>query len=263
MKTVLSVCIVLLLSVCSVNAIDFTQPLTPNAQTIGLWHMDSTYQSGGMTYTADAGPNGKDMMIDTWGTPPAPGTLVAGPTAALGNAINFGADDPYYAFYTGSGAWNDSYETFQVDGWFKFEAGHLLGSTKNLIETDAAWYLQKWADDTSAEIGLVVHFEDGTLGTRWIGGLAGLEDQWIHVSASFDQNQQINISVINLDGTFDVSATRDYTGMSIKNSGNERIYAGWKTFGVSFDELSVATVPEPATCALIGLGALLLRRRKA
>lgn len=245
MKKLIFIFVLSIFGVCSVNAAtDYSQPLKPDTRTIALWHMNSILGSSGNQWVVnDPNISSKDLKIvlaTSGGVPAA--SIVVGPSVALGNAVYLNSV-PEESGQTRNTVWGNSYETVMVEGWVKID--NMLNAVKNIVETDAAWHLQKWTDGVSAEIGFIVNFSDGSNGQVWVTGVEGLSGQWLHFTAAFDENQKMSLNMFNHTGTYNQTITEYYAGSMIKNSGNEYIYVGWK-LPAAFDEIRVSTTTCPA-----------------
>ena len=101
-------------SVCFVEAAeDPNYPLTPDTNTVGLWHMDSIVTTPIRHTVSD--PLSTNKQMDLTGC-----TIVSGATANTGNAIHF-SGDPNFGKTDSNSVWQDDYEVFEVQGWCKFD----------------------------------------------------------------------------------------------------------------------------------------------
>lgn len=252
---VLIFCIFVCSASLAVAAVDYNQPLTADVNTVGLWNMN--------TIVRDADPNVSwidDSSLDpakrlyigqTYVDAVPPGVTIEGATAALGNAVYTSGFDVAGWENFEADVWSSNYDTVKVEAWVKIDT--ILSLTRNLIETNS-WWIQRWSNGSVSQIGLFVKFTEGS-GEVWTSDIttSDLDNQWIHITAEFDRNKHMSITVFNKDKSFYQTAQADYPGKFMEMGGST-VTMGWKV-PVSFDEVRISgtdytPLPAPAWLSL-------------
>lgn len=250
MMTVIKNIIFLFLVFTSVSfaSVDYNQPLTSDAETIALWHMNTISRANvGDTNTAwiENDPVNSDKQLNILnisGIKTPPGQAVAGPIAALGNAVYLSGPTVvgWEIEQTGPNVWSNNYDTVKLEGWMKLD--NTLGGTRNVIESNV-WYLQRWSNGSAAELGFAV-VTDGGIKAVWIPITSIPDSTWLHFTAAFDKNGQLSLTVFNLDHSFYQIASADYSGRSIVDTSDGTLWMGWK-IPITLDEVRLSVTGCP------------------
>ena len=248
--------------------------LTDDAACIGLWHFDSSYQvvteTGPGTYTTDTYIPDDDSVqtwrnnenwVDRFGT-----------YATSGNPITLAAGDydggpGNHMVIPDSGIGSAEYPIFALnvfdinnplkinditfEGWIKYDVAenanrYLFTIYDNLNVTLKGTTLTMWVHDNvvSSQIITAPMYDNS--------------DLWQGIKATYNNGV---MTLVTDAGT--VSGT----GIYVPKAGKPWYYLcnnkgkGWTSYVGALDEWKVS-VPEPATLALLGIGGLLLRRKR-
>ncbi len=211
------VILALLLMVISVWA-DYSSPGTMNKATLDLWQMDGIVRDAATSRLESDSSNSNMwfMLKDNLGNDsPTIGSTIGGPTVAFDNAISFAANsscgDNDRANIWGksktASAWCDQ-PYVKVEMWVKYND---FDSLQFVAMTDS-WRI--WTQ--GATIRYTAYFSDATTSTNRDINLTGHLNEWLFVTAIFDENGHQELSVKNIDGSFNQTVSAEYAGKTLK-----------------------------------------------
>ncbi|MFI4912051.1 MAG: LamG-like jellyroll fold domain-containing protein [Sedimentisphaeraceae bacterium JB056] len=210
----------MLVTFCGNLFADFDGPGVLTPKTVDLWQMDTIVANATSTrLQGESGDNNLWLMLydNTNSASPTLGTTIAGPTVDFGQAMSFAdnstcgdADKPNIWAKTRTGSAWGNWPYFKLEMWVKYND---LDGLQFVAMTDA-WRV--WTQGST--IRFTSYFSDGSnSGNRDIN-VAGYMGQWLYVTAEFDENGHQSLTVKSLDGTFDNSASADFSGKVLKNT---------------------------------------------
>ncbi len=221
-----------------------------NSAPLGLWLLND----GSGTVAADSSGNGADM------------SLVYGDAAWLtdhpqnGSGFSFGASQRFTAAYPVDGFAFDMSESFTLSMTIS------VNSAVNTMTLMGRYNNETWSDGakTLNITGGVLNWQCNGIGS--VNGTTNVADGFFHdIAVKFDAaNGTLSLFVDgNLDGSGDFSNMAFTTDAFDFHLGSHVYLDGYGLYLPYSGIMSnVSIVPEPATLALLGLGGLMLRKKK-
>jgi hypothetical protein len=226
----------------------FASLLTDDADTLGLWHMDTL--AGTLVEDDDSysgGARGNDLTA--YGTV----TLASPGHDGTGGALDFAGGSGDKAGRNGVWPLGDI-DGFVLDLWFNVDK---VSGVQKIAYTHGFSIDLGNSGSATTRVGMTVYGGTGTwwYNSGWDKVTAG---QWYHLQAGLDADSN---PTLMLDGV--EVGTVAGTPNAIRTSSN-----GWLTVGQSLDgridEVKISQIPEPATIGLMGcagIGLFVARRR--
>lgn len=200
---------------------DYSVPGAFNGKTLELWKMD-TYNGTAARINGESGDNALWMMLyDADGNPPLTELdfteLIDGPKTTFNTALSFadntglGDTDPVGAYAkTRLAAW-EAFPYVQVGMWVKVTE---LNRLQFVASVASSWRI--WVNNGT--LYFLTFFNDGSNSGNRTVDINGYQDQWLYLTATFDENGQQSLNVRNIDGTFDQTSSADFAGKVLGES---------------------------------------------
>jgi hypothetical protein len=247
----------MLMFAMAVSAVCNAVPLADDSSTVGLWHMDSS--SSGIVLDDDSSNPARNNNLSISNG----AVITTGSQGIYGEALSFDGTNDF-----ATAAWNGG-SSFILDGWFK--PGNITAFSP--ARTAFQMYRVAVLNFRGGGLRFAAYNNAATPASTEIIVAGVANNTWCHVIASVDVAGAMALFVYNADGSLLGSAvgnTPGIGGLHLDFPRTMYIGAAGGTVGGTattpyvglIEDLKVSNVPEPATLALLGLGSLLLRKKK-
>jgi len=236
-----------------------------DALTVALWHFDVTesVQMGPDVWETRhpdddsfPGNEGRDRYLIEHSTSDAFIDLVSG--GKFGNAVDF--DDCGNAYKLYGASWPEDKGTFIYEGWIKFEEGDTGGYLCHVY--DQVYLYTSGTASINFKIiknGIANPADPlyDPCGIVDVTANLPTTNEWQYIEAIYDGATMQLITeaeTVSADGVGEFTPNRRNIYVGCRK--NKNPYTGL------MDEVKLSWIPEPATLALLGIGGLLLRRKR-
>jgi len=219
-KRLCKVILCVLIAVCGLSPADYTVPGVMTPKTVDLWQMDSIVRNATTSRLEGMSVDNNlwFMLLNSTATDTITlGATIDGPSAAFGQAMSFAENAPcadaakpiVWARTRTNAAWGN-WPYFKLEMWVKYND---FDSLQFVAMTDS-WRI--WTQ--GATIRYTAYFSDATASTNRDINLTGHLNEWLYVTAIFDETGKQEFSVKNIDGSFNQTVSFNYPGKTLKTT---------------------------------------------
>ncbi|MFI4912052.1 MAG: LamG-like jellyroll fold domain-containing protein [Sedimentisphaeraceae bacterium JB056] len=257
--------IVTVFSVIGASFADYSDPGIMDYRTLDMWQMDSIVRDASQSKLESESTNSNMIFIlkdDQGNDSPSIGSLISGPAGSFDDAISFAAnatcgdnDRPnIWGKTRTTSAWSDN-RYVKVEMWLKFGD---FDSLQFVAMTDS-WRI--WTQGTLLRYTL--YFDDTTSSGNLDVSINGHLNEWLYVTAVFDQDGNQTLSVVSADGLFDQSSSATHTSKLLKETDGYIYIASEKgvrrAFNGAMDCLRISDCQQQQSAAQLARQNVLLR----
>ena len=199
---------------------DYSGPGAMDNSTLDLWQMDSIVRDASTSKLTGVSSNNNlwFFLRNSAGQDTTTlGATISGPSVAFSQAVSFAENAPcadttapvVWAKTKTSSAWGN-WPYFKLEMWVRYND---FDSLQFVAMTDS-WRV--WTQ--GATIRYTAYFSDTTNSTNRDINLTGHLNEWLFVTATFDSTGHQELSVKNIDGSFNQTVSADYSGKKLKTT---------------------------------------------